>query len=1002
MTTAVVLQFTGAFEATDQWWCDYCQRKTAPSYQKCHVVLIYAPQQIIQSAGPELKELIDTVDGCDPARIGVVGARDVCAFDSYADHPSAGRMVFGVPLTGLANGDPSWDIATGFSDLHLDGQSIYRNTNPVREQNDCEVYSFEAELSRGLMVSGDDLSPGPVGIRFGRGINSLPNTTLQKVVDGNFVPGLFRDKVVLIGPQMDPTFGLVTPTTSGSDRMSRLEIRGYIIETFLRGNGVSYAGTVFALCSICIFTLLICQLVRQAPHRHLPTAFLATLVLCVLATAGISYISGFVLPSGAMIFALFASFSVIGFQRYYTLAGASARKRHAIQSGISARNKESRDVWQEVTEATFQVFYPRRMALLELEPSATHLKVARTVHCDEQDIYERRRDIQRSPYFEAIENSAPVRLTSRQFFATNPDVTNVEYVVPLFSGASVLGFMVIELDSRLLESWLGFDNFLGNFAEEMSVLVAGHRQADVKGEGLTGIADRFNEVPEAREQTVIEKQVEVERELQDQIDYAFQSSVSSKAVFDVFGRIIRYNSNLINDVQSVGLVVSGTTCVEMMAAVSARSQHECRKIFRRVVMDRRTEQLFIPADDRTDYCRTMVIAPMRNAGSDTAGYDSRGVLMEIVDGRLFEQVNLWKERITESKCNSAAGRIEDLRQQARQLAGTEAGTDSINELIGSFGQTMNDVLTLLEDFRTLNRCNITGGPEEFLVLDIAGVWADTKIAFGNTLESRAIELMDRLPAQGLPAVANPLLLERMLNTILEILIDNSYDGSKIVVDSVVAGLQCELEFSCQHPDGGQSGDSGLHDEMPGEGKEKMQLLSEEQTDRLNEIQGWLEVWGGSLTIRSKVGSGLQVHLVLQNDAGTEEADLEDPEDQSATGTLLTSASVGNEVADPLAVRDAEWLLNQPRHHYTIQVLSAISAERARDHVERQKNPSQYAIFLKQGKTRLLHVVVFGLFEDRASAKLAASKLADSSVSPWIRMLSSVHSEIEQVDQNQGV
>ena len=90
---------------------------------------------------------------------------------------------------------------------------------------------------------------------------------------------------------------------------------------------------------------------------------------------------------------------------------------------------------------------------------------------------------------------------------------------------------------------------------------------------------------------------------------------------------------------------------------------------------------------------------------------------------------------------------------------------------------------------------------------------------------------------------------------------------------------------------------------------------------------------------------------------------------------------------------SDWLLKQPENHYTIQVLSAISEDRANDYISMQENPEQFAIFCKQGKTRRLYIVVCGVFEDRAAAKEASKKLADATVSPWIRMMSSVHAEI---------
>jgi hypothetical protein len=97
---------------------------------------------------------------------------------------------------------------------------------------------------------------------------------------------------------------------------------------------------------------------------------------------------------------------------------------------------------------------------------------------------------------------------------------------------------------------------------------------------------------------------------------------------------------------------------------------------------------------------------------------------------------------------------------------------------------------------------------------------------------------------------------------------------------------------------------------------------------------------------------------------------------------------------PIEPKREDWLLAQPGHQYTIQVLSAISEERALQHIARQSNPDEFAIFCKQGKTRMLYIVVHGIFEDRTAAKAASAQIAKSAVSPWVRMLSSVQAEIQ--------
>ena len=121
------------------------------------------------------------------------------------------------------------------------------------------------------------------------------------------------------------------------------------------------------------------------------------------------------------------------------------------------------------------------------------------------------------------------------------------------------------------------------------------------------------------------------------------------------------------------------------------------------------------------------------------------------------------------------------------------------------------------------------------------------------------------------------------------------------------------------------------------------------------------------------------------------SDVPAPKVPAVQSFLQIPESQSGQTVEP---KREDWLLAQPGHHYTIQVLSAISEERALQHIARQPNPEEFAVFCKQGKTRMLYIVVHGIFEDRTTAKAASAKMANAAVSPWVRMLSSVQAEIQ--------
>ncbi len=146
------------------------------------------------------------------------------------------------------------------------------------------------------------------------------------------------------------------------------------------------------------------------------------------------------------------------------------------------------------------------------------------------------------------------------------------------------------------------------------------------------------------------------------------------------------------------------------------------------------------------------------------------------------------------------------------------------------------------------------------------------------------------------------------------------------------------------------------------------------------LPDYLQMLSGDLAIADPVGPAAEGESVA-------------PQQRPRVQSILESSEHAAPVKDTAPGNDAQWLLSQPANHYTIQVLSAISRERAEKHVAEQENPDQFAIFCKPGKTRMLYIVTYGIFEDRAAAKAATAHLSAGAVSPWIRMLSGVHAEI---------
>jgi len=99
---------------------------------------------------------------------------------------------------------------------------------------------------------------------------------------------------------------------------------------------------------------------------------------------------------------------------------------------------EATDPWPEVQRFLTLHLNLSRSILLELPSSNHHVREVVSHGCSIDDIDERRRDVRRSPYAEAVSNRQPTEL-SRPFL--KPELaTGVDFLTPLRFGPELVGF----------------------------------------------------------------------------------------------------------------------------------------------------------------------------------------------------------------------------------------------------------------------------------------------------------------------------------------------------------------------------------------------------------------------------------------------------------------------------------------------------------------------------------------------------------------------------------
>jgi len=94
-------------------------------------------------------------------------------------------------------------------------------------------------------------------------------------------------------------------------------------------------------------------------------------------------------------------------------------------------------------------------------------------------------------------------------------------------------------------------------------------------------------------------------------------------------------------------------------------------------------------------------------------------------------------------------------------------------------------------------------------------------------------------------------------------------------------------------------------------------------------------------------------------------------------------------------RESDWLMQQRENYYTIQLMMSTSEESAESFLAKQSLIGEYALYEKLGRKDTWFVVLHGIFENREKAQPKAESFRKSGVSPLIRRLSAVQSEIRK-------
>ena len=868
MTTVVLIDMAGVFAPFNAMFENACHRIGIPHARANSVLMVGAPPDLLASGSQDLVDLLDEIHRHSPKAIGLIASGEPRQYQKLDWLNYARQLTVGYSYEQLFSnpgGKVSSHYQTGFSNLPNSIAPVFRKGRATMEQVGVRLPSLEGKIVKSLRGSTYALPKGDFVVTWCGGPGTIGRVNATELINGSSVRELIQGKVVLVGPDHEEAFGVHVPSTSGIARMHRLEVRANIIESLLQDkytNHLSFvSGFLFAICA----TLVTIQIARQIPLGWCLAGGGIVISFVLLTSVCSIWLFRVWLPVTMVTAAVMLAYATITVQRFDTMENFVQYWK--MRSTVREAHLESRfeeGVWKAIGDSAYQMFQPTRMVLLELKPGDTHLKNVRSIGCDYSHIFEKRLDYRRSPYFEALEEKRPIVNPRGNYFIAMPGVKEEEYVLPMTNGLTTLGIIILGMDKKILAQWADFESFLTRFSHEMSQLIAGSRkEAEENLEHLNWF-QQLQKLPEEREFIEIQRNTEKQSDLIERADLAFDCSESALATFDIYGRVIRRNSSFNRLIQEAQLSISRASCIEIMATLAGRSQNDCRKIFRQAILDDRPETIMIADVVPGQSPKIMYVKPMRLVEEERrSSIEMHGLLIEIVNGSPFENLDLWNQRLTNAlipEGNEKSQLLDAKREEIRAIGETaKTPQEALQDLFGSVGNTVDEIVSVLQQCKEMSQRRVSEDAENCFPVDAVSIWKSVVNEINETLANRSIRIKAGFDSNAMIVSANPLLLEKVFATAVQFLVNNAFDDSEVTVDFSQGSSGISCRFSNE---GGGTPIEALRrslqaseaeDANTPEGSQGVlgQNLTPAQSDQLAEIEAWVVSWGGKVSVVSQ-------------------------------------------------------------------------------------------------------------------------------------------------------
>lgn len=804
LPTAVAVLFSGLFiskwaQPVEGLLTDLYTRHAVVTDERNPRVLIVRSEWSVENRAGYWTRLIDEVTTLDPAGIVLSRLPRVDNPDFYRrlgnrKHILVGRSVEASPrgTFGLESWPPAASsIPFAIAEVaSLDrGIARFQRTHLSFEGRQYPLLEYAAAARFGF-------NPPAVSryrVDFIGGRYQLPEVNAQRIVAGEMIPQLVKGRIVVVGiPGPSPVVGVQTPVTTDGT-IPLYEFQAYGIQTLATGRL-----TRPVPAPVAIGVMLLVGLLSGVMYQVLPTlaAVRATALLSILyLSAGyvLFTLAGVVLPTALLVAEQVTLALVIVRRRAaqedeqlraILLERADRLRRYVIPQSIA----DTEEHWTHLVNLVDQYLPLRRFIFLERVENDHRVREVKALRCSLDDISERRRDYQRTPYSTALEEQRPVRVEHSNYFK-NPDPNEEQFVAPLYFAGEVLGFWAFTLNREQLEQLGDLTGLLGQFSEQIGEMLFHRRELRRQRAQQHSWRRYLHMSTGSTAYRQLADTLAVLDRHTGELENAFNGLTTPTIVYDLFGRAVHMNREMEEYARGIDIRPYQATALDFITTVTTLSMAEARNVLRRVIIDKENETLQTQYDseDAPGISVELAVVPLTGEHDHRRETEPEGQLFRVT-GILFELIDPGIAGVR----LAAAGRL------TRRLGGLLAQVpcpEQVERLLDQLRTTLGPHASeVLDQRESVQPTSYLPGPAQVgedavekqgatVTTDPAELISSALERYEKVAEAASVRLKPALDPHPVRVQANHGLLRQLIDDIMEILIQDALASSTVHIET---------------------------------------------------------------------------------------------------------------------------------------------------------------------------------------------------------------------------